>query len=229
MTCVECLEYLQQALDGRTDAVEVPVAEHLAACHACGQIHTAGRRLREGLRLIAAPQPPRDFAGRVAACIVADQLRRHRQLRRWLATAAVAASLLLAVLAGYRWFHPWAPNPMYPEPVANSANNITKEPIPVSSARESVNGAGEAVASLSRKATEETVEQTRLLWPVATAPLSFDGIDLQTPLEPPAQSLREAGQSVSSGLEPVASSARRAMNLFWRDLPPVEPGKKQRS
>ncbi len=41
-------------------------------------------------------------------------------------------------------------------------------------------------------------------------------------------SLREAGQNVSSGLEPVANSARRAVNLFLRELPPVEPGKKQR-
>jgi anti-sigma factor RsiW len=228
MTCVEYLDYLQQALDGRTDAVEAPVAEHLAACPACSQIHMAGRRLREGLRLVAAPQPPRDFAERVAARIVADNFNRRRQRRRWFA-AALAASLLLAISAGYRWFNSNEPNPVKPGPVADADNNAPRESAITSSSREKVTGAGEAVASLSRKATEETVEQTRLLWPVATAPLSFDGIDLQTPLEPPAQSLREAGQSVSSGLEPVASSARRAMNLFWRDLPPVEPGKKQRS
>jgi hypothetical protein len=82
---------------------------------------------------------------------------------------------------------------------------------------------------LSRKARDETVEQTMLLWPVASTPLSFEGLDLQAPLDPPSQSLREAGQNVSSGLEPVANSARRAMNLFWRDLPPMEPTKKHGS
>jgi hypothetical protein len=229
MTCVECQEYLQRVLDGELDAGGTAVAEHLAACVSCSPLQTAGRRLQEGLRQVAAPHLPQDFAERVVARVVADQLHRHRLRRRLFATAALAASLLLAVFAGYRWYNAKEPNPASPENMANSGDTTPKDPTPTPSPRERVTGAGEAVASLSRRATEETVEQTRLLWPVATAPLSFDGIDLQTPLEPPAQSLREAGQHVSSGLEPVANSARRAMNLFWRELPPVDPGKKQRS
>jgi hypothetical protein len=42
-------------------------------------------------------------------------------------------------------------------------------------------------------------------------------------LDPPAQSLRQAGQGVATGLEPVATSARRAFDLFLRDIPPVAP------
>jgi hypothetical protein len=132
--------------------------------------------------------------------------------------------LLVAIFAGYHWLGPKETDSP-PVSVAGRENPAPETP----STRESVTEAGEAVASLSRRASEETMEQTRLLWPVAAAPLSFEGIDLQTPLEPPAQSLREAGQNVSSGLEPVTNSARRAVNLFWRELPPVEPGKKQRS
>jgi hypothetical protein len=144
-------------------------------------------------------------------------------------TAALAASLLIGVFAGYRWLAPREPNISPPIAAAGGGNSGPETPGATLSTRESVTEAGEAVASLSRKASEETVEQTRLLWPVAAAPISFEGIDLQTPLEPPAQSLREAGQNVSSGLAPVTNSARRAVNLFWRELPPVDLGKKQRS
>jgi hypothetical protein len=229
MTCVECQEYWQQILDGRPEADNTSFAEHLAACPACGQGNTAVRRLRDGLHLVAAPPLPSNFAQRVSQRVIADQVGRRRQRRRWFAAAVLAASLFLAVFAGYRWINPKEPGPVSPGPVAEGGKGAPEAPTPAPSPRASVTGAGEAVASLSRKATEETVEQTRLLWPVATAPLFFDGIDLQTPLEPPAQSLREAGSGVSSGLEPVANSARRAMNLFWRDLPPVDSGKKQRS
>lgn len=227
MTCVECQERLQWFLDGRPDDVEATVAAHLAACPVCGQLHAAGRRLRDGVCLLATPLPPEGFAERVAALVVADQRKRQRLRRRWFAGAALAASLLLAVLAGYRWFGPQEKNA--PPPTRIAEEDKRAPDTPSRSTRESMAEAGEALASLSRKATEETVEQTRLLWPVASAPLSFDGLDLQTPLEPPTQSLREAGQNVSTGLEPVANSARRAMNLFLRELPPVEPGKKQRS
>jgi hypothetical protein len=229
MTCAECQEYWQQILDGRPEAGAASFAEHMAACPACGQWNTAVRRMRDGLRLVAAPPVPSDFAQRVAERVIADQVGRQRQRRRWFASAALAASLFLAVFAGYRWINSKEPGPVSPGPVADGGKGAPEAPTPAPSPRASVTEAGEAVASLSRKATEETVEQTRLLWPVATAPLSFDGIDLQTPLDPSAQSLREAGQGVSSGLEPVANSARRAMNLFWRELPPVDSGKKQRS
>jgi len=227
MTCVEFEECIQRMLDGPSSADTAPVAEHIASCPPCSQLYAAARRLQEGLGLQCAPRVPHDFATQTVAAIVAERIQRQR--RRWYATIALAASLLLAVLAGYRWFHDSQPNALPSSPIADSDTVLPKESASTSSPRERVAGAGEAVASLSRKATEETVEQTRLLWPVATAPISFDGIDLQTPLEPPAQSLREAGQGVSAGLEPVANSARRAMNLFWRDLPPAEPGKKHRS
>jgi hypothetical protein len=39
------------------------------------------------------------------------------------------------------------------------------------------------------------------------------------PLEAAAPSLRETGRGMTAGLEPVARSARRAVNLFLRDLP----------
>jgi hypothetical protein len=36
--------------------------------------------------------------------------------------------------------------------------------------------------------------------------------------------LREAGEGVGDGLEPVTNSARRAVDLFLRELPPMDLG-----
>jgi hypothetical protein len=163
--------------------------------------------------------------------VLSDRQARRSRRRRWLVVTALAASLLVAVSAGNYWFgkRDATSPPLQPAPIADSGEKMPDTLASAPSPRDNVAGAGQAVASLSRKATDETVEQTRLLWPVASRPLSFEGLDLQTPLEPSSRSLREAGQNVSSGLEPVANSARRAMNLFWRDLPPMEPSKKQGS
>jgi hypothetical protein len=226
MNCAECEERLQLWLDGRAEK-SVAVAGHVATCAACTDRHSAARRLQDGLRLLDPPELPSDFAGRITTQILADRRALRSRRQRWVVATALAASFLLAVTLGYSKFANWnaAPVPVETAPIAK----VQKDPLPAPSPRDSVAEAGEAVASLSRKATDETVEQTRLLWPVAAAPFSFEGVDLQTPLEPPAQSLREAGHNVSSGLEPVADSAKRAMNLFWRDLPPVESPKKLRS
>jgi anti-sigma factor RsiW len=230
MTCVECQERLQRLLDGWPSEA-ASAADHLAACPECNELHRAGRRLHEGLRFLSASPPPSGFADRIVAHVLTDRQARRSRRRRWLVVTALAASLLVAVSAGNYWFgkRDATSPPLQPAPIADSGEKMPDTLASAPSPRDNVAGAGQAVASLSRKATDETVEQTRLFWPVASSPLSFEGLDLQTPLEPSSHSLREAGQNVSSGLEPVANSARRAMNLFWRDLPPMEPSKKQGS
>jgi hypothetical protein len=45
-------------------------------------------------------------------------------------------------------------------------------------------------------------------------------------MQTPMRSLRDAGQGVSSGLEPVADSARRAFDMVLREIPTVAPGGK---
>jgi predicted anti-sigma-YlaC factor YlaD len=226
MTCGEVRERLHEMVERGASQPDGPLAEHLATCRACAGWHAAVKRFGEGLRALDAPRPPDGFAERVAAQVHIDRFARARARRRWVAAAALAASLLLTVSLGYSLrskknavFNPGPP----------AADNGDKAGEPTPSPRASVAEAGDAVAALSRRATDETVEQTRLLWPVVSAPISFEGVDLSTPLDPSAQSLREAGQNVSTGLEPVTTSARRAVNLFWRDLPPVEPAKKQGS
>jgi hypothetical protein len=79
-----------------------------------------------------------------------------------------------------------------------------------------------AVASLARRTADETVSDGQLFVPTVPVEVPSEEV-LGPPLEPPAQSLRETGQGVATGLEPVANSARRAFDLFLRDMPPVTP------
>jgi hypothetical protein len=85
--------------------------------------------------------------------------------------------------------------------------------------RNAVAEAGEAVASLTSRTADEAVGQTRLLLPFKPGQ-SLADLDLAPP-EAPAKPLREAGENFTAGLGPVASSARRAVDLFLRDIPPV--------
>src|SRR5207302_304859 len=92
---------------------------------------------------------------------------------------------------------------------------------------ESVKDAGAALVALTRRTAHETFGQTRLLLPDVSPPVPRPHPDLwQQTVEQPAQSLREAGAGVSTGLGPVADSARRAVDMFLQEIPPVPPGGK---
>ena len=137
--------------------------------------------------------------------------------------AALAASLLLVALGGYFWTRtgdsnatPSGTNP----PVASS--EPVKTPAPPS-IRDSVAEVGSAVASVTRRTAGDTVEQALQWLPTVPTPALSESSVLEQTLDPPARSLREAGQGVSAGFEPVTSSARRALDLFLREIPPMEP------
>jgi hypothetical protein len=85
-----------------------------------------------------------------------------------------------------------------------------------------VEEATSAVASLARRTANETMSDGQLLVPSVTLGMPPAEV-VGPPLESPAQSLRETGQGVATGLEPVTTSARRALDLFLRDIPPVSP------
>jgi hypothetical protein len=79
--------------------------------------------------------------------------------------------------------------------------------------------AGSAVVSLSLQAEEET----RFLWSMAVPSLE---VALPQPEDAGPASLREVGKGLSLGLEPVADHARRALDLFLREVPPLPAGNK---
>ena len=84
---------------------------------------------------------------------------------------------------------------------------------------ESFAEASSAVASISRRAADQTVEPARtLISTVADTPaLKID--PMAGAAKPANESLSSIRQGAALGFEPVANSARRAVSLFLRDLP----------
>jgi hypothetical protein len=127
--------------------------------------------------------------------------RHQTRLRHWAAVGtALAAALVLAV---------W---------LSNAAHRTATAP----SLRRDAVEAGEAVASFSKRALSETVGESRLLVPQIEIPkIVNSSLALATtPIE-------NASRSMADGLQPVANSARRALNLFFNEPapPPIETAK----
>jgi hypothetical protein len=62
------------------------------------------------------------------------------------------------------------------------------------------------------------MRQTRLLLPMVSA-AGLPPLELQPHLDPPTEPLRAAGHGVMEGLEPMTTSARRAVGLLFTELP----------
>ncbi len=216
MNCRIAHDLLQQSLDGTL--IESPQwLAHLQQCADCRSLAAAGRRLQEGLRQLATPLPPPDLAERIVERVLLDRRQAQRRLRRrWAMGLALAASLLLALSLRLHWRG--SPNEIAVAPMESVVKNDpdrTEQPAPT--LRQSATELGEVFAELSNVTAQETVGQTRR-W-VANVPSPIlPRADLAT-IEPPTHPLREAGEGLSEGLEPVTTSARRAVDLFLRELP----------
>jgi hypothetical protein len=217
MNCRTSHDLLQQSLDGTP--IESPEwLEHLRSCPDCRTLVAASRRLQDGLRRLAVPLPPPDLAARIADRVLLDRRRARRQARRrWAVSLTLAAGLFLALSLRLDWSG---------RPVEHESDKpeLVAKPAEVPTLRESAAELGGAVASLTSQTADETMGQTRWLVPKVSS-ASLPKVDLAF-IGPPTQPLREASEGVSVGLEPVTSSARRAVDLFLRELPPMETEQK---
>jgi len=210
---------MQQHLDGAELPDRAALEAHLAGCPDCREWFVAAQRLVESLRALPIPPEPADLADRVVKAVLAQ--RRRMRLRRWLAAgAAVAAAFLLAALIGFP-----GPSSLGPEqkPQVNVKEDRPQEAeFPAApSLGQSVADARSAVAALTGDLTARTKSQAQLLW-TAGQPSLPAVEELEQPLEPVAQSLRESGRGVSVSLATVTGSARRAVSYFVRELPPLQ-------
>jgi predicted anti-sigma-YlaC factor YlaD len=215
MNCRDFRELLQRRLDGAPGDPSALDA-HRKECPQCAGLAAAADRLSAGLHRLAPPAPPADLTARVVGRVLQDRRARRHRRRRWASagTLAVAASLLLAI--GLRVWRPAGPDAP-PQPAPPPVAQAPVPPAETGTLRESVAEARSAVAALTSRTAEEAVARTRGLLPdLGRSPL--EEMDFSPPLEAP---LREAGQNVSAGLEPVADFSRRAVGQFLRDLSPM--------
>lgn len=212
MNCADIEELVQRRLDGAP--VDVPADEpHLSGCATCRQLWSACGQLEDGLQKITPPSVPAGLNQRVVARYLREQRQARRQL--YIGITALAASTVLVAFLLRPWAAPLDVAPVEPQPV------VKVDDKPEGTMQENVGEAGEALVAIVTRTAGETVGQGTLLMPDAVAIANPMTDNWGETLVPPAEPLREAGRGVSTGLEPVTSSARRAVNLFWRDLPPV--------
>lgn len=216
MNCESFLELLQLELDGGTS---LEAHEHLRVCLTCRELYRAAGLMRNGVQRLSWPAPPAGLMDRIVLRAIAD--RRVLRRRRWItAGLAVAAALFIAVGATLFW------PAEQPEPNGSSLPlaQIDEGREPTVNLNQSVTDVGAAVVALTNRATQETVGQTKVLLPIVAGPV-LDELDLE--LVGPTLSLREASEGLSAGLEPVTTSAKRAVGLLLRDLTPMETDTKR--
>jgi hypothetical protein len=216
MNCTEFLEHLQSRFDGA--AVDSADArEHAAHCQECRELETAGGRLAQAIALLPVPQPPVGFAAKITRQIVGERRRRlwQRRLVRSAAAAALVGMLFYtrAQRAPSDLAHVSGPSAA----TVTAASAPRKQP----SLNQGVAEASTVMAELTQRAATETLEQSRLFFEVSL-PTRVPGEGLQPPSlsDPALQPLREVKAGVSEGFEPVTTSARRALRLFWKELSP---------
>lgn len=200
--CRAALDWLQCRLDGAGTESPPAVADHIAVCGTCRERFQAAERLLSLLSAASsAPSMVMD-SDRTAAIVISDLRTRRRRL--WVGrAAALAAAVALAV---WLWPRPTAHEPQIVRQDPPAAN---AEPLP------SFGALGTALAAASRRAAVETVEPGRWLLPTEIElPTTSAGA-----LLPDISPLDSARQGLVSSLEPVATSARRAVSLLLRDLP----------
>jgi hypothetical protein len=219
MNCADYETWMQQRLDGAAGPPDEG-DRHRASCPACASLHQALGRLEEGLRRRPRPTPPERLAESIVFQVRAEQRAAGRR-RVLVYAAALAACLLLGLyLGGRRGDLAATPTPTEPIPVVEAPWEPQRPKV-----NDQVGEAGTALAALVSRTADEAVGEGRLLLPNPMPPMTSDmTATLPQALEQPAQSLNDAALGVSAGLEPVASSARRAVNLFFRDMPPVTQG-----
>ena len=213
-------EAVVQAVLDRERPTAALADEHTAECAACRELAASARLfLAADLRFV--PDPPRDLTDRILAGAAWDT-RVHR--KRKLAVGVMAAALAASVLAAGVYLTARVDADREPPPVA-----VEPTPTPVSEppvrVADQLADAGSALAAITSRVTDQAVTPTRSLLP--TPEMISIPTDVLPPMpEPVADSLAAMPEAAGAGLEPVAATTRRAVNLFFRDFgmsPPAKP------
>ena len=192
-SCDLALTVLQRRLDGEFAHTTPEVDAHLASCATCHSRFAAAE-----LFLHAYPPRPRaGFVDRITVAVRRDA--RNREVTRW---AAVSVAIAAAILIALRLAWPHAPADLPPIVKAPSGPSVEDR---IAQARTTVVAWRDAATQKVKVPSD---------WPAMTP-----NKDLATAFEPAKATFADASKGLASGIEPITDSAKRAMNLFRRDLP----------
>jgi hypothetical protein len=219
--CAAVRESLQRRLDRELLTEMADVVAHRANCPACASWEAAAQRLEEGLRQSRFPDPPPDLADRILAELKAQPVRKRRRIGLIAAGMALAASVMIGIYAIGFWKTPDSRTVavviQQPQPQAPVDEPKGREPEMAAGLDLSLDEANAAVASLTRKAADETFS---LRLPSLTLPDMTPSVEALEELEPAAASINEVRNGAVFGIAPIANSARRAADMFWREVAP---------
>jgi hypothetical protein len=184
--------------------------QHALGCSECAARQPELQALLLALPHLTPPELPAGLEDRITAAVLADHRNRSSFARRWgPVVALVAAASLLLVVVTWGW-RPSSPTVPVRVPVVRNERP---------SLREVAQKARQAGERLIARAAVDTAEQAASLFP----PVGPVSIEPNT--GPALKPLRETADEVRAGMAPVTTSARRAVNLFLRDLPlGLKPG-----
>jgi hypothetical protein len=206
---------------------------HLTTCGECRSWLVDARRFAGGLRLLALPADPpalpHAWSLHIADAVLDDRAA-FRGRRRWVVRIlSTAAAVVLAAGLGL-----WGGGHLrFDRPLAVHvrSNPVTKPTPPAPPLGESLASAVGPVVDKARRTADQTFAGARALF---AAPTSLPGMgsgmdDWESDIGPATRALDEARQGAAGSLEPVASSFRRAVDLFSRELttPAGTPGRDQ--
>lgn len=226
MNCHEFQDCLQELLDGHPVQDRPAFDWHRTTCADCGEWFAAAVAMDRGLSALPLLCVPVSAWDKIVGQLLRDSRAEASRRRLRLAAASAAFALVGGLLA---WNRGSVPDDRRPAPVTVAAGRPSPFPqgaalaVSPPTVNQSLAEAGSALASLVTRTADETVGSGRLLIPEKVdPPLSIATTDAwQQALETTPQALREAGQGVSAGLEPVADSARRAVTVFFQEIPTV--------
>ncbi len=205
----------QRFLDGDPDAFDSAIESHRVSCDLCRGYFQAASWLASGLSRLGRPTPSPDLTERLVSAVLSDAPRPSSRnvARPWLAILAIAASLVLAVALGLRFSANADVNRGNTAPPQIATTVPPAVPVAL---EQSLAEASTAVATLTRRTADETVEPAKAILSSAA-----DSAVLKTKPEvshSANDSLSTIRTGAALGIEPVADSARRAVSLFMRDL-----------
>jgi predicted anti-sigma-YlaC factor YlaD len=199
---------LHRLLDGEANWDCPEAAAHRAACVDCREELVLARLLPGA---VSHPAFPSELTNRVVGAAV-TRYRRRRIARSAGLGAALAASILVAAIV----FQPSRQTITETRSVA-SLPRPKDDAVPARPLGEAVSDARDALVSLTRRTANETRATSVALVPDPKLP---NVPDSGAGLEPLADAQVAAARSV----EPIKTSARRALNLFLRAAdPPNKP------
>jgi len=192
--CAGFVERLNGVLDGDLAQSSLAADAHLAACNAC-QGRLAAAAMLAAIRPFSTSPAP-GFTERTLARIHGDQRvqRRQRVLVR-VGGFALAASVLVAI------WSLWPAPPQAVRIVELTPPGVVK---PITDARD-------AIVSITTKVADDSLAPARNLFSVKAAVKPPAPIDASRPLD-------DLPEAAAAGFEPLVSTPRRALNLFFRDV-----------